>query len=86
MFTDRERNRKGGKVMSRRRGGKCQATTPVSGTFEKPRKDSRIQQSSHFNILGNYESIDGDWTEINNKNTSKDQFQDCCKTRALTAL
>ena len=51
--------------MSLSRGGKRQASSPVGASFKDPRREGK-QQSSRFDVLGDYESDGGEWTEVNN--------------------
>ena len=56
--------------MARQRGGggnKRQATTPVGASFKDPRREARAasQQAARFDNMGDYDTSDGEWTEVN---------------------
>ena len=52
--------------MSSNRGGKRLASSPMGGaSLKDPRREGR-QQSSRFDVLGDYESDGGEWTEVIN--------------------
>ena len=54
--------------MARQRGGgnKRQATTPVGASYKDPRRDARAaaQQARRFDAMGDYDTSDGEWTEV----------------------
>ena len=71
--------------MARQRGGggnKRQVTTPVGATYKDPRREARAasQQAARFDNMGDYDTSDGEWTEVNhsrnNQNNNSNRVTD----------
>ena len=62
--------------MARQRGGggnKRQATTPVGASYKDPRREARAasQQAARFDNMGDYDTSDGEWTEVNHSRNNQ---------------